>query len=60
MKIIKEFREQKKINTDTNFICFEGYVEYIQCSFTIIEEDINNHLLGLFNSGNYHCYIFMG
>ena len=50
MKVIDEHVEKKEINPEATFYCMEGYKDYIQCIFTEIDEGINNHILGLFNS----------
>ena len=49
-----------RINSETNFICFDGYNDYIQCVFTVIEEGINKHVLGLFNSAELHLQYIYG
>ena len=59
LKIIKEKMGQKKVNVNTNFICLEGYNDYIQCTFTEVENKMNKHVLGLFNSDSFSsAYVF--
>ena len=48
--ILNELKAQKNINSETNFICIDGYEDYIQCVFTVIEDGVNHHVIGLFNS----------